>query len=400
MAKFGIHVPPHQVATTPDEAFKLAQGFNSFDLVIKAQVLAGGRGKGVFSNGFVGGVHLATTPEEVRELSSKMLGQRLVTKQTGPEGKPCDQVVITTRHYLRAEKYFAILLDRVSCGPMLMGSPKGGVDIEGVAHETPELIFKEPVDIKTGPSLAQLMRLAEKIGFRTEIREEAAQQMQRIYDMFIAVDATLIEVNPFAETARGEVMCLDAKVNFDDNASFRQKQIFAKKDWRQDDAREVQAAEHDLNFIGLDGNIGCLVNGAGLAMATMDVIKLCGGSPANFLDVGGGATEKQVSEAFKILAGDPKVRAILVNIFGGIMRCDVIAAGIVNAARVTNLTVPVVVRLQGTNVEEGRQILEGSGMKIFSANDLTEAATKAVKMGQILDMAREASLGITFELPL
>eukprot|EP01099_Mayorella_cantabrigiensis_P006969 TRINITY_DN59_c0_g1_i2.p2 TRINITY_DN59_c0_g1~~TRINITY_DN59_c0_g1_i2.p2 ORF type:complete len:225 (+),score=66.64 TRINITY_DN59_c0_g1_i2:696-1370(+) len=224
--------------------------------------------------------------------------------------------------------------------------------------------------------------------------------MQRIYDMFLAVDATLIEVNPFAETATGEVLCLDAKVNFDDNAGFRQKQIFAKKDWRQDDPREVQAAQHDLNFIGLDGNVGCLVNGAGLAMATMDVIKLCGGSPANFLDVGGGATEKQVEEAFKILAGDPKVRAILVNIFGGIMRCDVIAAGIVNAARHVNLTVPVVVRLQGTNMEAGRQILDSSGMKIFAANDLIEAATKAAKMAEILSMARELELGVTFELPL
>jgi len=261
----------------------------------------------------------------------------------------------------------------------MVASPKGGMDIEAVAEESPELIFKEPVDIATGVKPEQTRRLAQKLGFETEKKiADAAKQMENLYQLFIKSDATQVEVNPFAETPAGDVYCVDAKINFDDNAAFRQQDVFAQGDTSEEDPREVAAAKVGLNYIGMDGNIGCMVNGAGLAMATMDIIKLYKGSPANFLDVGGGANEQQVTEAFKILTGDPQVKAILVNIFGGIMKCDIIAQGIIVAAKQVKLSIPLVVRLEGTNVELGKQLLEKSGLPIITASNLDDAAQKAV----------------------
>eukprot|EP00741_Cyanophora_paradoxa_P009895 tig00001718_g9585.t1 len=351
MRDFGIKVPKGQVAKTPEEAEKAAKELNVQDVVVKAQVLAGGRGLGKFTNGFQGGVHICTEAKDAREIASKMLGQRLVTKQTGAEGRPCNKVYVTERVYLRKESYFAILMDRKHGGPVLVGSPRGGVDIEGVAAATPHLIFTEPVDITKGPSKEQTLRLAKAMGFSAACVPAAQEQIEKLYALFIKSDATLVEINPFAETPTGDVLCVDAKLNFDDNAGFRQKEVFARRDTSQEDAREVQAAEFDLNYIGLDGNIGCLVNGAGLAMATMDIIKLYGGSPANFLDVGGGANAKQVTEAFKILNADPRVQAILVNIFGA--SC-------------------------GTNVEAAREMIGKSSVPLVTESDLDKAAQLSV----------------------
>jgi len=401
LKEVGVNVPEGGVAETPDQAEEIAQELDTQDLVIKAQVHTGGRGKGEFvGSGLKGGVHLCNTPEEIRNLADRMIGYRLVTKQSGPEGKPVTKVFIVRRHFIRREMYFAILYDRETQGPVLVGSAKGGMDIELVASETPQLIFKEPIDIVEGIKPEQIKKLAGKMGVSTKLLDEAAEQITRLYNLFLSVDATLIEVNPFAETASGRVMAVDAKINIDDNALFRQPKIEAMRDISQEDPRDVAASEHNLSFIGLDGDIGCLVNGAGLAMATMDMIKLHGGTPANFLDVGGGATEKQVTEALKIVAKDPNVRAVLVNIFGGIMKCDIIAIGILNAAKSLNLKTPLVVRLQGTRVEEAKNIIESSGLRIIAADDLDDAAEKSVRVAKIVSMAREASLHVSFELPL
>eukprot|EP01087_Luapelamoeba_hula_P019402 TRINITY_DN641_c0_g1_i2.p1 TRINITY_DN641_c0_g1~~TRINITY_DN641_c0_g1_i2.p1 ORF type:complete len:472 (-),score=116.92 TRINITY_DN641_c0_g1_i2:12-1427(-) len=380
MDRFGIRKQNWRLATTPEEAEQATKELGVKEVVVKAQILAGGRGKGTFDNGFKGGVHLAHSPSQVRDLAAKMLGNKLTTKQTGPDGVLVNKLMIAQSIDLKRELYFAILMDRQAKGPVMIASPKGGVDIEQVAEETPDLIFKEPVDIFKGVDPAATRRLAEKLGFDSEEKiADAQEQMKKLYELFIKTDATQVEINPLAETPDGSIYCVDAKINFDDNAAFRQKSVFDMGDTSEDDPREVAATKVGLNYVGMDGNIGCMVNGAGLAMATMDIIKLYKGSPANFLDVGGGATEEQVTEAFKILTYDPKVKAILVNIFGGIMRCDVIAQGIINAAKTLQLSIPLIVRLEGTNVEKGKKLLEDSGLAVITASNLDDAAQKAVK---------------------
>jgi len=296
--------------------------------------------------------------------------------------------------------YFAILLDRKAGGPAIVVSEQGGMDIETVAKDTPEAIHVEPINIVTGPTTEQTKRVVEKMGFSANKISEAQEEVNKMYQFFRKYDCTLLEVNPMAETNDGRVMSMDAKLNFDDNASFRQKEVFELRDRTQEDIREVRAAECDLNYIGLDGNIGCLVNGAGLAMATMDLIHQNGGKPANFLDVGGGATQKQVMEAIKIISSDPNVKSILINIFGGIMKCDVIALGLIAAVKEIGLKIPLVVRLQGTNVDPARKIMEESGLRIISADDLDEAAKKAVRIAEIVKLAEQAELDVSFQLPL
>lgn len=327
-----------------------------------------------------------------------MLGQTLVTKQTGEKGIEVAKVFLVERVYMRREMYFSILMDRASQGPVIVASPAGGTSIEDVAAATPELIFKETVDIMKGVTDEQVARLATNLGVDESSVPKLEEMIRNLYNLFIGVDATLVEINPLAETPDGNIFACDAKLNFDDNAGFRHKEIFAQRDKTQEDPREVEAAEFDLNYIGLDGNIGCLVNGAGLAMATMDIISLYGGSPANFLDVGGGATEGQVKKAFEILNRDDKVKSILVNIFGGIMRCDVIAAGIIAAAKDLGLKKPIVIRLQGTNVDKARELIQNSGFKMIMTDDLDDAAEKAVKIADIVAQAEAVKINVAFEL--
>ncbi|CAH1960033.1 unnamed protein product [Acanthoscelides obtectus] len=312
----GIPVPKFGVAKTKQEAKEIAKGLNTKDLVLKAQVLAGGRGKGHFKNGLKGGVRMVDTPEEAEEIAGKMLGQYLVTKQTGEKGRICNAVMVAERKFPRKEYYFAVMMERAFNGPVIIASSQGGVNIEEVAAENPDAILYEPIDIIKGLSKEQAEKVAVKVGLEKQ-KAKTADMLLKMYDLFVKKDALLIEINPYAEDAGEQYFSLDAKFRFDDNAGFRQKDLFALRDWTQEDEKEVQAAKFDLNYIALDGNIGCMVNGAGLAMATMDIISLHGGSPANFLDVGGGATATAVKEAFKIITSDPKVHAILVNIFGG-----------------------------------------------------------------------------------
>lgn len=345
-------------------------------------------------------MHFANSTLELESLASKMIGQELVTKQTGEAGKPCNAVLITERLYLRRETYLSILLDRQSAGPCIIASSAGGMNIEEVAELYPEKIIREPIDIKDGIQDYQIDRIHAALGFGKDKREEVSKVVNGLYNLFMENDSTLVEINPLAETHDGRVLCIDAKLNFDDNAVFRNKELHALRDRSQEDVREIEAAKFDLNYIGLDGNIGCLVNGAGLAMATLDIVKLHGGSPANFLDVGGGATSSQVQEAFRLLQEDEKVRCILVNIFGGIMKCDVIALGIIKAAQATGLSKPLVVRLAGTNVKEAHDLIEESGLRMLTAGDLDEAAQKAVRIVDIQKMASDADLQISFELPI
>jgi len=403
LRSFGIKVPVGFTVRTKEEALDAAKKIHATgsDIVVKAQVLAGGRGLGKFSNGFKSGVHLCYDPEKAAGVATSMLGNRLITKQTGAEGRPCSSVLITQRVYMRREMYFAILYDRESQGPVVVASPRGGTSIEDIAAEDPTAIKKIPVSVREGMSDEVAVEVAQALGFeKPEQVSDCADQVKRLYQFFVEKDATLVEVNPLAETPEGAVIAIDAKVNFDDNASFRQPDVFKMRDISQEDPREVRASKSELNYIGLDGNIGCLVNGAGLAMATMDIIKLYGGNPANFLDVGGGATDQQVTEAFTILNEDPRVEAILVNIFGGIMRCDVIAQGIITAAKTINLRVPLVVRLQGNKVEEAKTLILNSKLRIISADDLDDAARKACKLADIVKMAQDADVGVRFELPI
>jgi succinyl-CoA synthetase beta subunit len=378
--------------------FPSAAGAANKDVVIKAQVLSGGRGLGTFKNGFKGGVHFVTKPEQARKMAEAMLGQELVTKQA-PNGIVCNQVLLMERMYMRREMYLSILMDRGSQGPLMVGSPIGGTSIEDVAKTHPEVIFTQPIDIMEGITDEQCHRMASHLGLEEgkEPHAKAVTLMKNLYSMFIACDCTQVEVNPLAETPEGEVVVCDAKVNFDDNAEYRQKSIYAHRDSTQEDPREVEAAKYDLNYIGLEGNIGCMVNGAGLAMSTMDIIQLKGGSPANFLDVGGGANADQVQKAFEILNADPHVKAILVNIFGGIMRCDVIATGILNAAREIGIRKPIVIRLQGTNVDEAKILIESSGFRMILADDLEDAAEKAVGVAEIAKQAEKIQVGVKFE---
>jgi succinyl-CoA synthetase beta subunit len=379
LQKFDIATTRGKVASTLDEAEQIARELGDVKIVIKAQVHAGGRGKGTFMDGFKGGVHVRKTPEEVREVAAKMLGQILVTHQTGPAGRRVNKVLVAESADIAREIYFAILLDRATAAPLVVASTEGGVEIESVAAKSPEKIIREAIDPLAGLQPFQARKIAKQLGFESSQLKNASKLFEGLYRTFIAFDCSMVEVNPLVVTTKGEALALDAKFNFDDNALYRHPEIAALRDVAQEDPREVEASKHGLNYIGLDGNIACLVNGAGLAMATMDIIKFYGGEPANFLDVGGGATEEQVTEAFKVLIADKRVKAILVNIFGGIMKCDIIAQGIINAAKTLKLSVPLVVRLEGTNVEQGKQLLKDSGLALIAADDLADAAQKAVK---------------------
>jgi succinyl-CoA synthetase beta subunit len=383
LEKFGAATPRGKVADTPEEAEQIARELGTDDLVVKAQVHAGGRGKGTFANGFKGGVHLVKSPAEARDVAGKMLGQTLVTHQTGAAGRVVNKVLVAESADIDREIYFAVLLDRETAAPLIVASTEGGVEIETVAEKSPEKIMREPIDPLAGLQSFQTRKLAKQLGFKSDRIKAAAKLFSALYRTFIESDCSMVEVNPLVVTKKGEVLALDAKFNFDDNALYRHPEIAAMRDTAEEDPREVEASKHGLNYIGLDGNIACLVNGAGLAMATMDIIKFYGGSPANFLDVGGGATEEQVTEAFKLLVSDENVKAILVNIFGGIMKCDVIAQGIINAVKAVKLPVPLVVRLEGTNVEAGKKLIAESGLAVIAADDLADAAQKVVKAAEV-----------------
>ena len=382
MEKFGVATPKGKVASTAAEAEAIATELGGKNIVVKAQIHAGGRGKGTFKNGYKGGVHLVNSAAEAGEVAGKMVGQTLVTAQTGEQGRLVRKVLIAESKEIKRELYFALVIDRATHGPVVIASTKGGVNIEEVAEHTPELLFKESIDPLIGFQPFHARKLAKALEFGPEATKGALKIFQALYKLFIATDCSLLEINPLIETPNNEVMALDAKFNFDDNALFRHPDIVAYRDVEEEDPREVEASKFSLNYVGLDGNIACMVNGAGLAMATMDIIKFYGGEPANFLDVGGGATEQQVTEAFKILVADKNVKAILVNIFGGIMKCDIIAQGIINAVKAVNLPVPLVVRLEGTNVAAGKKLLEESKLPIRAASGLTEAAKFAVEAVQ------------------
>jgi succinyl-CoA synthetase beta subunit len=368
---YGVGVPRGQVAYTPEEAEQAARALGGPVWVVKAQIHAGGRGKG-------GGVKLARSVEEVRQLANQMLGMNLVTHQTGPAGRQVRRVYVEEGCDIARELYLGAIVDRATSRVTLMASTEGGVEIEEVAKKTPEKIILVDIDPAAGFQAYHGRKIAFGLGLEGKQVSKAVAFMRALYRAFSELDASLVEINPLVVTAPGELVALDAKMNFDSNALYRQPKVMQLRDLDEEDAQEVEASRHELNYIKLDGNIGCMVNGAGLAMATMDIIKLYGGEPANFLDVGGGATKERVTAAFKLLLADPKVEGVLVNIFGGIMRCDVIAEGVVAAAREVNMNVPLVVRLEGTNVDLGKQILAESGLAITAANDLADAAEKIV----------------------
>lgn len=334
------------------------------------------------------GILTILRPAEARALSSEMIGHKLITKQTGAAGRPCNSVYIVERKFARREFYLAILMDRATQGPVIVASSQGGMDIEEVAKTSPEAIKSYPVDIHKGVTDELATEVAREIGFSEGAIPAAAAEVKKFYKLFSEKDATQIEINPWSETTDHEVLAMDCKLGFDDNADFRQTELFNQRDTTQEDADEVEAAKSGLNFIKLDGDIGCLVNGAGLAMATMDIIKLNGGSPANFLDVGGGATPAAIQKAFELITSDPKVTCIFVNIFGGIVRCDAIAQGLIQVAQSMNLTIPIVARLQGTNMEAAHKLINESGMKIFSIDDLQNAAEKSVQFSKLVKMGK------------
>jgi succinyl-CoA synthetase beta subunit len=372
LAKFGVPVPRGGVAYTPAEAEQVAQSLGGALWVVKAQIHAGGRGK-------AGGVKLAKSLDEVKRLAKEMLGMTLVTHQTGPAGKEVKRVYIEEGSDIGEELYLSAVLDRNTSRVSFMGSKEGGVDIEEVAHKHPEKIITVSIDPATGIQAFHARKLA--YGMKIPVEQHAAfgGLIEGIYNSFIGTDASQIEINPLVITKQGKLIALDAKFNFDDNALFRQPEVAEMRDEDEEDPLERQAAKFGLSYVKMDGNIGCMVNGAGLAMATMDIIKLYGGEPANFLDVGGGASKEKVTEAFKLILSDPNVEGILVNIFGGIMRCDIIAEGIISAAREVSLNVPLVVRLEGTNVELGKKMLATSGLPIITADNLADAAEKITK---------------------
>jgi succinyl-CoA synthetase beta subunit len=381
LARYGVAVPRGGVAYTVDEAATQAQELGGPVYVVKSQIHAGGRGAGRFKDnpGGKGGVRVVKSVAAVRENVREMLGHVLVTKQTGPGGKEVKRVYIEEGCEIARELYLGMLLDRGTSRLTMMASTEGGMEIEEVAAKTPEKILKVSIDPATGMMPYHARKLAFGLGLEGKQVGSAVKFMLAMYKAFTDLDASIVEINPLVVTKGGEVLALDAKMNFDDNALYRHKDVADLRDEDEEDPAELEAAKHELNYIKLDGNIGCMVNGAGLAMATMDIIKLSGGAPANFLDVGGGATKERVTAAFKIILSDPNVEGILVNIFGGIMRCDVIAEGVVAAAREVSLDVPLVVRLEGTNVERGTKILAESGLPIVSAKDLGDAAVKVVK---------------------
>jgi succinyl-CoA synthetase beta subunit len=380
LAKFGVAVPRGTVAYTPDEASKAAQDLGGSIWVVKSQIHAGGRGAGHFAENpdGGGGVRLAKSDDEVRAHAEAMLGQTLVTKQTGPDGKEVKRIYVEEGCDIARELYLSLLVDRETSRIVIVASTEGGMDIETVAEETPEKIAQVAIDPVTGIMPFHTREIAFGLGLEGIQIKSAAKFLTAMYDAFLELDASMVEINPLVVTGSGDVIALDAKMNFDDNALYRQANVEALRDEDEEDPMELEASKHELNYIKLDGSIGCMVNGAGLAMATMDIVKLHGSAPANFLDVGGGATKERVTSAFKIILSDPNVEGILVNIFGGIMRCDVIAEGIVAAAREVSLHVPLVVRLEGTNVDLGKKILAESGLPIVSADDLGDAAEKIV----------------------
>jgi len=373
LRKFGVAVPRGIVARTIDEAYSAAQELGSDVVVVKAQIHAGGRGKG-------GGVKLAKSPEEAKAVAKEILGMNLITHQTGPEGREVRVLLIEEGLPIDKEFYLGIVLDRASGRPVFMASAAGGMDIEEVAAKTPELIMKETIDPAIGFRSYQARKLAFGLGLPAELIGQAVKFMQALYHAYEQMDASLLEINPFLLTKDGRLIALDAKVNFDDNALFRHKEFLDLRDLNEEEPLEIEASKFDLNYIKLDGNIACMVNGAGLAMATMDIIKLAGGEPANFLDVGGGASQERVEAAFRILLADENVKAVLINIFGGIVRCDMVARGVVEAAKNLGITVPVVVRLEGTNVEEGQRVIRESGMNFTVANGMKDAAEKVVAL--------------------
>src|SRR3954462_5195521 len=373
LKKFGVAVPRGIVARSPEEAYHAAKELGTDVVVVKAQIHAGGRGKG-------GGVKLAKTADEARELASKMLGMKLVTHQTGPEGREVRVLLIEEGLPIDKEFYLGIVLDRASGRPVFMASAAGGMDIEEVAAKTPEQIFKETIDPAVGFRPFQARKLAFSLGLPGALVSQAAKFMQTLYAAYEATDASLMEINPFLLTKDNRLIALDAKINFDDNAMFRHPDFKDLRDLNEEEPLEIEASKFDLNYIKLDGNIACMVNGAGLAMATMDIIKLAGGEPANFLDVGGGASQERVEAAFRILLADPAVRAVLINIFGGIVRTDMVARGVIEAAKSIGIKVPVVVRLEGTNVEEGRRLIAESGMNFTVGQGMKDAADKVVAL--------------------
>jgi len=384
LAKYGVAVPKGGVAYTADEAVKVAEDLGGPVWVVKSQIHAGGRGAGRFKDddSDKGGVRVVKSVDEVRENVAGMLHKILVTKQTGEEGKEVKRVYIEEGCDIARELYLGILIDRATSRVTIMASTEGGMEIEEVAEATPEKILRIDIDPATGIQPFHTRQIAFGLGLEGDQIKAASRFLLAMYEAFTELDASIVEINPLVVTGSGDVIALDAKMNFDDNALFRHKDVAELRDEDEEDPTELEAAKHDLNYITLDGSIGCMVNGAGLAMATMDIIKLYGGSPANFLDVGGGATKERVTTAFKLILSDPNVESILVNIFGGIMRCDVIAEGVVAAAREVSLDVPLVVRLAGTNVELGKKILEVSGLPIVSADNLADAAEKVVKVTQ------------------
>jgi succinyl-CoA synthetase beta subunit len=368
---YGVPVPRGIVARTPEEAEAAAVELGTDVVVVKAQIHAGGRGKG-------GGVKLAKSPAEAKEVASQILGMQLVTHQTGPDGQEVKTLLIEEGLPIDREFYLGITLDRVTGRNVFMASSAGGMDIEKVAEETPELILKETIDPSVGLRGFQARKLAFGLGIPNDLINQAAKFMLSLYDAYEKMDASLVEINPFLLTKDNRLIALDAKVNFDDNAMFRHKEYAELRDLNEEEPLEIEASKYDLNYIKLDGNIGCMVNGAGLAMATMDIIKLHGAEPANFLDVGGGASQERVEQAFKILLADENVKAVLINIFGGIVRCDMVANGVVAAAKNLGVSIPIVARLEGTNVEEGRRVLRDSGINILTAKGMSDAAEKVV----------------------
>lgn len=400
LKSYGVGVPAGEAATTPEGAEAVATKLGLEDMVIKAQALTGGRGKGTFDSGLKGGVKLISSPFEAKMYAEQMLNHKLVTKQTGAAGKEVTAVYIVEREFVRREAYVAILMDRATQGPIIVASAQGGMDIEGVAAENPDAIKSFKVDIHQGVTDELATSVAQALDFSASAVPEAAETIKNLYKAFTERDATQIEINPLSETTDHKVLAMDAKLGFDDNASFRQEEVWSWRDLTQEDPQELEAAKWGLNFIKLDGSVGCLVNGAGLAMATMDIIKLNGGDPANFLDCGGGATEKAIEHAFEIITSDKKVTAIFVNIFGGIVRCDDIAKGLIAVTRHMDINIPIVARLQGTNFETAQELINNSGLKIFSFVDLDEAAQKVCQLSKVVKMARESDIKVSFELPL
>lgn len=378
--KYGIAVPKGAAAKSSAEFDAALASLPEGPTMVKSQIHAGGRGKGTFTNGFKGGVKFCKTKAEAKDLAGKMLGNTLVTAQTGAAGRKVQTVYFTVASDIKKEYYLAILLDRASSRPVIVASTEGGVEIEKVAHDTPEKLFKVYIDPAYGLADYQVRELVFKLGLSPTEQKNAGKLVRGLYNMFMDTDAAMVEINPLITTPTDDVLALDAKVSFDDNALYRHPEIVALRDLNEEDPKEVEASKFSLSYIALDGNIACLVNGAGLAMSTMDIIKYFGGSPANFLDVGGGASKDQVVAAFKIILSDPNVKGIFVNIFGGIMDCNIIATGIVDAVKEVGLKLPLVVRLEGNNVAAGKETLKHSGLTIVSGDTMADAAQKIVKL--------------------